>query len=239
VALYLAERGVKVMIGDLDQAKIQEAERKHSNIRGKVCNVTDENQVAGLMEETVKVYGQINIVVASAGIISDGLMVSPDRETGKVRKVMSAEQFRKVIDVNLVGCFLTLRESVSRMVDNSWEGVLIPISSINKEGAVGQLNYSSTKAAVALWPKILAGEFSLKGIGNIRIVGVAPGYVGTPILKGMNPKALEAVLKEVHIGRLIEPEEVAFLIEQIILNEALDATTVEITGGVLASKIAK
>ena len=145
---------------------------------------------------------------------------------------MSLDQFKSVIDINLTGTFLTLREAAALMVDNRWPGVLFTISSVNKIGQVGQINYSSTKASVGMWPKIFSGEFHMKGIDFIRTVGIAPGYVGTPLLKGMNQEALAAILKDVHIGRLIEPEEIAELMVSVAENEAIDATTIEITGGV-------
>jgi 3-oxoacyl-[acyl-carrier protein] reductase len=118
------------------------------------------------------------------------------------------------------------------MPDNGWKGVLLVTSSINKTGQPGQINYSSTKAAVALWPKILAGELHWSGIKNIRVVGIAPGYTATEGLRSMSPPALEAVLRDVHIGRLVEPEELAATIKHVIENEAIDGTTIEVTGGV-------
>jgi 3-oxoacyl-[acyl-carrier protein] reductase len=136
-----------------------------------------------------------------------------------------------VLEVNLVGAFITLREAARRMADNAWKGLLLLTSSINKSGQPGQINYSSTKAAVALWPKILAGEFHSSGIKNIRVVGIAPGYTATEGLKSLRPDDLEAVLKDVHLGRLVEPEELASTIKLVIENEAINGTTIEVAGG--------
>jgi 3-oxoacyl-[acyl-carrier protein] reductase len=118
------------------------------------------------------------------------------------------------------------------MAENGWKGVLLVTSSINKSGQPGQLNYSSTKAAVALWPKILAGELHICGIRNIRVVGIAPGYTGTDAMKGLSPEILDGILRDVHTGRLVEPEELASTIRHVIENEAIDGTTIEVTGGV-------
>ena len=82
-----------------------------------------------------------------------------------------------------------------------------------------------------LFPKILIGEFVLKKIKNIRIVGIAPGYTKTPMLEKMNQDILEKLIKDVHLNRLIEPDEIALLIEHIMVNEAINGTTIEITGG--------
>jgi len=184
------------------------------------------------MDTAIEMFGSINIVCANAGIIRDGLMLTPDPETGKIKSVLSSEAFRAVMEVNLVGAFITWREAARRMADNGWPGVLLVLSSINKTGQPGQINYSSTKAAVALWPKILAAEFHWSGIRNIRVVGIAPGYTATEGLKSMSPPTLEAVLRDVSIGRLVEPEELARVIQHVIENEAITGTTIEVTGGV-------
>ena len=203
------------------------------------CNVTSDEDVANLMDLAIEKFGSLNICVASAGIIKDGLMINTDKDTGKVKKAMTTDQFKAVIDVNLVGSFITIREAAIRMVNNGYQGLLVPISSVNKVGQTGQINYSSTKAAVALWPKIIVGEFQMRGIQNVRCVAIAPGYVGTPMVKGMNQEALTGILKGVHINRLIEPSEIADIIAFAAENEAVDATCLEITGGLISNGLAK
>jgi 3-oxoacyl-[acyl-carrier protein] reductase len=243
VARSMAQKGVKVVIGDMDQKNLERVAGEIALAGGSVafakCNVTSDEEVADLMDLAIAKFGQINICVASAGIIKDGLMINLDKETGKVKKAMTTEQFKSVIDVNLVGCFITVREAAIRMANNGWTGLLVPISSVNKAGQTGQLNYSSAKAALGLWPKIIVGEFQMRGIQNIRCVSIAPGYVGTPMVKGMNQEALAGILKGVHIGRLIEPQEIADIIAFAAQNEAIDATCLEITGGLIANGLAK
>ena len=78
------------------------------------CNVTKEDDCARLADIAIETFGQINLVAPFAGIIKDGLMLSTDRETGKVNRKMSLEQFQTVIDINLTGVFLTVRECVER-----------------------------------------------------------------------------------------------------------------------------
>jgi 3-oxoacyl-[acyl-carrier protein] reductase len=243
VARSMAQKGVKVVIGDMDQKGLERVAGEITAAGGSVafakCNVTSDEDVANLMDLAIEKFGQINICVSSAGIIKDGLMINPDKETGKIKRAMTTEQFKAVIDVNLVGSFITLREASIRMANNGWKGLLVPISSVNKEGQTGQMNYASAKAAIALWPKILVGEFQMKGIQNIRCVAIAPGYVGTPMVKGMNQEALSGILKGVHINRLIEPSEIADIIMFAAQNEAVDATCLEITGGLISNGLAK
>ena len=235
VAKRLAKDGAKVVLGDVQEDTlnqvVDEIQSSGGQAVGVPTNVCDEQQVARLMDTAIEKFGALNVAHANAGIIKDSLMINPDRETGKVKRVMSTDQFRAVIDVNLTGAFLTIREAAQRMVDHGCKGLLLLTSSINHTGQVGQLNYSSTKAALALWPKILTGEFHMRKIG-IRVVGIAPGYAATDILKGMNQDALNAILKDVHIGRLVEPDELVATIKHVMENEAIDGTTIEVSGGV-------
>ena len=243
IARYLAGFGVNIVIGDMNQEGIDRvvADLRSSGGKavGKVLNVTDDDQTGALMDFAVAEFGSINIVIPCAGIIKDGLFLSTDRETGKVKKAMSTADFRAVMEVNLVGTFITLREGAARMVDKGWKGVLFTISSVQKAGGVGQLNYSSTKAAVAMWPKLLVGEFQMRGITGIRVVSIAPGYVGTPMVKGMDQGALSKILSGVHLGRLIEPEEIAATIRFAVENDSVNATCLEVTGGLISGMIAK
>lgn len=243
VAKSMALKGVKIVIGDMDAKNLERVTSEIVSAGGQAawakCNVTSDEDVAALMDLAIEKFGALNICVASAGIIKDGLMINLDKETGKVKKAMTTDQFKAVIDVNLVGSFVTIREAAIRMANNGYKGLLVPISSVNKVGQTGQLNYSSSKAAVALWPKILVGEFQMRGIQNIRCVSIAPGYVGTPMVKGMNQEALAGILKGVHINRLIEPSEIADIIMFAAQNEAVDATCLEITGGLISTGLAK
>jgi 3-oxoacyl-[acyl-carrier protein] reductase len=243
VAKSLARSGMRVMLGDVSQdgldRVVQDIKNEGGEAAAQVVDVTNEEDTGKLMDAAIEGFGALNVVVPCAGIIRDGLFVSPDKETGKVSKFMSTEDFRKVVDVNLTGSFITLREAAVRMIDNEYEGVLFTISSVQKAGGVGQLNYSSTKAALAMWPKVLVGEFQMRNIKHIRVVSIAPGYVGTPMVKGMDQKALDKILSTVHLGRLIEPEEIADTIRYAVANDAINATCIEVTGGTISGMIAK
>ena len=242
-ARSLAALGAKVILADMNLEKLQfiADELVNAGYRAvyKVTDVTDDNSVAALMDLAIQEYGAINIVVASAGIIRDSYLVTPDRETGKVKKFMSTEQFRQVVDVNLTGVFITLREAAIKMVNHQCKGVLIPISSINKIGELGQLNYASTKAAIALWPKILAGEFHERNIKHIRVAAIAPGYVATPMLTSINPEILQKIVADIPLDRLVNPEEIIQTIRFIVENEAVHGTTLEVSGGIIGKGLAK
>lgn len=239
----LASMGAKVVIADMDAIKLQGVatiiEAEGNSVACKVCDVTDENSVRELMQFAIDRFGSLNIVLACAGIIRDSYLITPDRETGKVKRFMSTEQWKQVIDVNLTGVFITLREAAIQMTNHRFPGVLIPISSINKSGELGQLNYASTKAAIALWPKILAGEFHARGITHIRVAAIAPGYVETPMLLSINPEILEKIVADIPLGRLVKTDEIMSTVRFIVENEAVHGTTLEVSGGIIGKGLSK
>jgi 3-oxoacyl-[acyl-carrier protein] reductase len=240
VAKFFARHGAKVAIVDTTQKDLDRVVKDIQETGGEVigiqANVTSEADTAKFIKATLVAFGKLNIAVTAAGIIRDATMLTLDKDTGKVSHKMGLDKWQPVIDVNLTGTFLTLRDAAEAMVNGGWEGLLVPISSVNKAGHIGQLNYSSTKVAVALMSKIIIGEFLMRGVRNIRCVGIAPGYTATPMLTGMNQDALKAILEDVHIGRLIEPDEIATMIGHCVENGALNGTTIEITGGLCNSK---
>jgi 3-oxoacyl-[acyl-carrier protein] reductase len=239
LAKYWLESGGKVVIGDVvESALTQAAEELNGDVATVLCNVTKEEDCARLADTAIDKFGQINLVAPFAGIIKDGLMVAPDRETGKVTKKMLLADFRAVIDINLTGVFLTVRECAERMINHNCKGLICLVSSTGSLGTAGQINYSSTKAAMSVMPKVITAEFFRRGLADrIRCVAVAPGYVGTAMVKGMNQKALDYIVGQVPIGRLIEPEEVAALVGDIYRNEALAGDVFFIHGGLrLGSK---
>lgn len=239
LARYWLENGGKVVIGDVAEAALAEAEKTLSGeVETVFCDVTREADCTRLARRAVERFKGIHLVAPFAGIIMDGLMVSPDRETGKVIRKMPVEQFKKVVDINLTGVFLTVRECAEQMINHQCKGLICLVSSTGSLGTAGQINYSSTKAAMSVMPKVITAEFFRRNLSHrIRCVAVAPGYVATPILTGMNQNALEKILESVPIGRLVEPEEVASLVGELYRNEALAGDVFFIHGGLrLGSK---
>lgn len=239
LAQYWIKKGGKVVLADIDAAALERAkEELGGETQTFVCDVTKEADNGSLAAFAIEKFGEINLVAPFAGIIKDGMMVSPDRETGKVTRKMELSDFQKVVDINLTGVFLTVRECSEQMINHGCKGLICLVSSTGSLGTAGQINYSSTKAAMSVMPKVITAEFFRRGIADkIRCAAIAPGYVGTEMVKNMNQKALDYIVGSVPIGRLIEPEEVASLVGEIYKNEALAGETFFIHGGLrLGSK---
>lgn len=242
LARYWVRQGGKVALGDISAAGLNRVESDLIGLDGQVatlvCDTTQEEDCSRLANLAMEKFGAINLVAPAAGIIRDGLLLAPDRETGKVMKKMSLADFQAVIDINLTGVFLTVRECTERMINHGCRGLICLFSSTGSLGTAGQINYSATKAAMSVMPKVITAEFFRRGLADkIRCVAIAPGYVGTPMVKGMDQKALGKILAQVPIGRLIEPAEVASLIGELYRNEAIAGETFFIHGGLrLGSK---
>ena len=242
LAKYWVQNGGKVLLVDVSEKVLAPAEAEIKAMNGEVstivCNVTNEEDCSRMADLAIEKYGGINLVAPFAGIIRDGLMVAPDKETGKVTKKMSLDQFQSVININLTGVFLTVRECTERMINHNSKGLICLVSSTSSLGTAGQINYASSKAAMSVMPKVITAELFRRGLSDkIRCAAIAPGYVGTPMVRSINPKVLDGILEQVPIGRLIEPEEIASLVGELYRNEALAGDVFFIHGGLrLGSK---
>lgn len=242
LAHYWLNEGGKVVLADVMEDALEatgnELKKISDNVVTTLCNVTSEQQCIKLAELAINTFGAINMVAPFAGITSDGLMLKTDRETGRVSGKMSLEQFQKVIDINVTGVFLTVRECAEQMINHDCRGLICLVSSTGSQGTAGQLNYSSSKAAMSVMPKVLTAEFFRRGFADkIRCMAIAPGYVGTPMVKNMDGKIIDKIVEQVPINRLIEPEEVVSMVAELYRNEAMAGENVFIHGGLrLGSK---
>ncbi len=239
LAEYWVSQGGKALLAARREEPLKGTKAElGDNVEILSCDTTKEEDCAKLADTAIEKFGKINLVAPFAGNIKDAMMISPDRETGKISRKMSLENFQAVIDINLTGTFLAVRECAERMVNNNCRGLICLMSSISAQGTPGQINYSSTKAALSVMSKVITAEFFRRGLSQkLRCVTIAPGYVGTPMVKGMKQAALDKILSNVPIGRLVEPEEVASLVGELYRNEALAGDLFSINGGLrLGSK---
>jgi 3-oxoacyl-[acyl-carrier protein] reductase len=242
VKKFLKE-GFNVCVLDHNPIALEKLEQElilsKNKILLKACDITQEHEVSLAMDHCVKKFGSINAVLPAAGIVKDSLFIKVDKETGKVKGQMSTRQFEDVINVNLTGTFNTIQQAAIRMINNKWSGILYLVSSINHTGQLGQLNYCSSKHALAQWPKILVGEFHKQHVNNIRVVSIAPGYVDTPILQSIKPSIKQSIIDDIALGRLIQTEEIIATIWHVWENKAINATNIEISGGHIQSGVCK
>ncbi len=239
VARYWIGRGGKAVLADLSEEALAAARAELGDAAEILaCDVTRESDTGRLADFALERFGHINLVAPFAGVFRDALLVAPDRETGRVTRKMSLADFQAVLDLNLTGVFLTVRDCLERMVNNRDKGLICLASSTGSLGTAGQINYSSSKAAMSVFPRVITAELFRRGLaGRIRCAAVAPGYCETPMARRMKPEVLQKIVEQVPIGRLIDTGEVASLVGELYRNEALTGEVYFIHGGLrLGSK---
>jgi 3-oxoacyl-[acyl-carrier protein] reductase len=181
------------------------------------ADVRRYESVEALMRQVVQAAGGLDILVNNAGIIRDRT----------VRK-MSADDWHAVIETNLDGVFYCSKLGAEVLRDG---GRIVNVASISGVvGFHGQANYAAAKAGVIALTKVLAKELARRGI---TVNAVAPGVIQTPMLAGLMPEVLAAYEKQIPVGRVGRPEEVAHAVLFLACEESgyITGQTLPVTGG--------
>lgn len=220
------EAGAIVAAGDVDEAGLA---RLPEGILTRRLDVSDEASVTEFVGWASRAMGGLNALVNNAGIIKDGLLVKKDRETGEVVR-FPTEPFDQVIAVNLRGATLMVRECAAAMLERESRGVIVNISSVSRHGNRGQSAYVAAKAALAANTVTWARELSRYGI---RVGAIAPGMIETPMTKGMNQKARDALVAAIPVGRIGEPEDIWQAVRFVVECEYFDGRCLDVDGGLV------
>lgn len=222
-----AAHGAKVHTCDVNEDGLKEV-AEATGCSYTVADVSSEDDVERIFDEAEAAFGSVNVLINNAGILRDGLLLKKDRETGEVR-TLSKKKWDQVIAVNLTGPFLCMRAFAHRAVAGGVEKSLaVQMSSIARHGNMGQSNYSAAKAALAADTVVWAKELARYGV---RVGAIAPGFIGTPMVRSMRPEILDKLLKPVPLRRLGEPEEVFEAIKFMIACEYFTGRVIDIDGG--------
>lgn len=225
----LAEAGGRLALVDMNAEGLEQAaislREQGTEVRCYATNVTSEEEVIALFNNVQRDFGQIDGLINNAGITRDAMLVK--RTNGDII-TMSLKDWQQVVDVNLTGTFLCGREAAVHMVKGNRKGVIVNISSICRNGNIGQSNYSATKAGVAALTSTWGKELCRYGI---RVGAIAPGYVNTEMVQQIRPEVLEKITAQVPLGRLAEPAEIAHTARYIIENDYFSSRTISVDGG--------
>lgn len=226
----LSGRGADVALLDLDAAALDAVRARCAAHGGQartyIANVANEGQVIAVFDRIVADFGRFDALVANAGILRDGLLIKV--KDGEVVGKLGLDQWQAVIDVNLTGVFLCGREAAERMTKLGNGGCIINISSLSRAGNFGQSNYSAAKAGVAALTVVWAKELARY---NIRVNGIAPGFIKTEMVASMKPEMLEKMAAGIPVRRLGEPSEIAQTVAFILENDYCNGRIIEIDGG--------
>ena len=183
------------------------------------CNLSEPEEVEGLIKRATEAMGSVSILVNNAGITRDGLVLR-----------MSDDDWASVIDVNLTSTFRLCRAAVKGMM-KARAGRIINIASVvGHTGNPGQVNYAASKAGMVGLSKSLAAEVASRGI---TVNCVSPGFIETAMTDKLNEAQKEGLLKVVPMGRMGLPGDIAAAVLYLASNEAgyVTGATLHVNGG--------
>ncbi|MCD8232314.1 MAG: 3-oxoacyl-[acyl-carrier-protein] reductase [Clostridiales bacterium] len=200
IAITLAGEGAYVVVNYIGPKEVADEviatiEAEGGQAEAYECWVNDFAAVEEMIKSLIKKLGRIDILVNNAGITRDDLLMR-----------MSEKAFDDVIDTNLKGSFNTMRH-IARPMLKQRGGSIINISSVSGViGNAGQMNYCASKAGIIGMTKSMARELASR---NIRVNAVAPGVIDTDMTKAMPDSAKEALVSQVPLGKMGQPQDIA------------------------------
>lgn len=226
IALTFAKEGYDIAINyrtendDLKNTKrkIEANNVKFFAVQGDVAKFEDcEKFVKQIVEE----FGNIDVLVNNAGITRDTLLMR-----------MKEEDFKQVIDTNLVGTFNVTKNVISYMM-KARNGRIINISSVvGISGNAGQTNYAASKAGIIGFTKSLAKEVASR---NITVNAVAPGFIETQMTAVLKEDIIEEIAKKIPLKRMGTPQDVANVVKFLASSDSsyITGQVIHIDGGML------
>lgn len=222
----LSAEGARVVIADVlhDQAEKTAAEIGNGAV-GLKCDVSVPADIEALFDKVERDIGTVEILVNNAGIAISGDFLSAN-----------LDDFRKVIDINLIGTFMATQRAAKAMVAKGIKGSIVNMSSINAVVAIPNIaSYCASKGGVSQLTKSAALALAPHGI---RVNAVGPGSIMTDMLKGVNesPAAMKMVMSRTPIGRIGEPSEVGDLVTFLASDRSsyITGEVIYIDGGRMA-----
>lgn len=226
-AAALAGAGAKVALLDISGAAAEAAAKELGGI-GLACDVTSTEATEAAVATARAAHGPARIVVNCAGIGRAGRIVDRDG------KALPLDQFRQVVEVNLVGSFNLLRLAAADMIGldalaDGERGVILLTASIAAyDGQVGQTAYSASKGGIVGLTLPAARELARYGV---RVAAIAPGVFATPMLAGLPEAAQTSLAAGVPFPqRLGRPEEYAALAVHICRNMMINGEVIRLDG---------
>jgi 3-oxoacyl-[acyl-carrier protein] reductase len=222
-AELFALQGAHVVIWDLNEEKGLETVKEIDSKGGNACfmkvNTACSEEVENAVVKVIAKHEKIDVLVNNAGITRDASLLK-----------MTRDQWDQVIDVNLTGVFNCTKSVAPHMVAKKSGRIINTSSVVALYGNFGQSNYVATKSGLIGLTKTWARELGRKGI---NVNAVAPGFIGTDMVKKMPENVLEAMRSKVPLQRLGEPKEIANMYLFLASEEAsyVNGAIISVDGG--------
>jgi len=223
IAVELSRVGAEVILVDIQEEKLEDVARKIRDNKGNAytfsADVSRLEQVKEIGEKIIQDHKKVDYLINNAGITRDRLLMR-----------MNEEEWDAVLAVNLKGVFNFSKTLIRNMMNNRY-GRIVNISSVvGQIGNPGQCNYSASKAGVIGFTKSLAREVASRGI---TVNAIAPGYIDTPMTKGLSESVKKAFIDMIPAKRFGTVEEIARAAKFLLSDEAsyITGQVISVNGG--------
>ena len=224
IAVQLATDGFNMVVnyrGDQEPANslVDELQAHGVEARAIRADITNADDVAGLIEGAIAAFGKLDVLINNAGITRDMLLMR-----------MTEEDWDAVLTTNLKGAFLCSKAAIRPMIRQRSGAIVNLTSVIGLVGNAGQANYAAAKAGLVGFTKSLAKEVGSRGI---TVNAVAPGFIETRLTDVLSDEIKELSIKQIPLGRFGTPEDVAAAVSFLVSPAARYITghTLSVDGG--------
>ncbi|MDR7277934.1 3-oxoacyl-[acyl-carrier-protein] reductase [Catenuloplanes atrovinosus] len=186
---------------------------------GVQCDMTDPASIDAAFTEVEEKLGPVEVLVANAGMTADTLLLR-----------MTDEQFTDVVETNLTGAFRVAKRATPKMVRARWGRMIFISSVVGLSGNPGQVNYAASKAGLVGVARSIARELASR---NITANVVAPGFIDTAMTDVLSDERKAEIRKQIPLGRMATPEEVASVVTWLAGDGAVYVTgaVIPVDGG--------
>jgi 3-oxoacyl-[acyl-carrier protein] reductase len=224
-AKALAQAGATVAVAARNQPKLEELVAEITAAGGRAApfamDVSDEDHIKSAIKAAISQFGKIDILVNNAGITRDQLVMR-----------MKRADWDAVLNTNLTSAYLCIQQVIPSMLKQRW-GRIINISSVfGQMGQAGQANYASSKAGLIGLTMAVARELASRSITSNA---VSPGFIETNMTAALSEEFKQNAVKQIPLGRVGTPEEVAAAVTFLASEEAsyITGQVLAVNGGLL------
>jgi NAD(P)-dependent dehydrogenase (short-subunit alcohol dehydrogenase family) len=183
------------------------------------ADVSDAEQAARLIEETVERFGRIDVLVNNAGITID-----------KTMKKLTTEEWDKVVQVDLNSCYYTVKAALPHFTEQQSGNIVNMSSFVGEAGNFGQTNYAAAKAGLIGFTKSAALELARY---NVTVNAICPGFIETDMFSVVPDEVKDKIRARIPLGRIGEPQDIAKAVRYLVTDGGyITGQTINVNGGI-------